>query len=260
MNMRLNFTIALLLASFITLLAQRDVVDQQPDARQRGWGPEQATGAPDTPKDGDFITAWASLDPDAGPEWLLLDFARAVEIKSVSIFESYNPGAVSKVTVFDNNGKEITIWEGNDPTVNSPDAFILKSKEGIVTKKVKVCLETTRIPGWNEIDAVELIGTDDSHQWAVAATASSSYADPRPGGMVAIDTFGYPPGDEFLPFINRQVICHLIGGTELSGVLQRSGAQFLVLREAAKTYLINKTQLFYVELKQIPIELDEKVK
>jgi hypothetical protein len=35
------------------------------------------------------------------------------------------------------------------------------------------------VPGWNEIDAVELIGRDGSHQWAKQASASSTYAEPR---------------------------------------------------------------------------------
>ena len=40
-------------------------------------------------------------------------------------------------------------------------------------------LDTTRVSGWNEIDAVELIGRDGSRQWATSAKASSSYAGPR---------------------------------------------------------------------------------
>jgi hypothetical protein len=33
------------------------------------------------------------------------------------------------------------------------------------------------VPGWNEIDAVELIG-DGIRQWAKSAAASSSFSDP----------------------------------------------------------------------------------
>ncbi len=38
-------------------------------------------------------------------------------------------------------------------------------------------VETKTVGGWNEIDAVELVGRDGSRQWATAATASSSYPD-----------------------------------------------------------------------------------
>jgi hypothetical protein len=44
---------------------------------------------------------------------------------------------------------------------------------------VKVYLDTARVPGWNEIDAVQIIGRDGSQQWAKHATASSTYAEPR---------------------------------------------------------------------------------
>jgi len=42
-----------------------------------------------------------------------------------------------------------------------------------------VYLDRRRVPGWNEIDAVELVGRDGSRQWATSAIASSSYAEPR---------------------------------------------------------------------------------
>ena len=44
---------------------------------------------------------------------------------------------------------------------------------------VRVYLDTQRVPGWNEIDAVELVGRDGSRQWAAHARASSSFADRR---------------------------------------------------------------------------------
>ena len=44
---------------------------------------------------------------------------------------------------------------------------------------MKVYLDTKRVAGWNEIDAVELIGRDGSRQWAKGASASSSYGASR---------------------------------------------------------------------------------
>ena len=43
------------------------------------------------------------------------------------------------------------------------------------TSTIRIVLDTNRVAGWNEIDAVELLG-DRSRQWAVKARASSSYA------------------------------------------------------------------------------------
>jgi len=45
----------------------------------------------------------------------------------------------------------------------------------IVARRVKVYLDTKRVAGCNEIDAVELVGRDGSRQWTKSASASSSY-------------------------------------------------------------------------------------
>src|SRR5580704_10247815 len=76
----------------------RDLADvPQP---KRGWGPEQATGPPDTVGPGDIVTAWASLTPDGQDEWLLLEYAEPVVPAAVLVHETYNPGALCRVTVF----------------------------------------------------------------------------------------------------------------------------------------------------------------
>ncbi len=83
---------------------------------KRPWGPEQATGAPDTPNAGDLQTAWASLLPDAGLEWLQVGFQKSVAIAEVRIRETFNPGAVCKVVALDEKDREQILWEGQDAT------------------------------------------------------------------------------------------------------------------------------------------------
>lgn len=144
---------------------------------KRAWGPEQATGPPDTPKAADLQTAWASLRQDDGIEWLQLDYGRAVTIAEVRIRETYNPGAVTKVTALPDGKTEVLLWEGEDPSTEAPVDFAVPAQQEAVAKTVKVYLNTSRRSGWNEIDAVELLGKDGSRQWAVRATASSTYAE-----------------------------------------------------------------------------------
>src|SRR2546428_4480732 len=75
-----------------------------PTQPKRSWGPEQAAGAPDTHTAGDVSTAWASREPDAGLEWLKLDYERLVEIAQIRVRETYNPGAITKVVAILENG------------------------------------------------------------------------------------------------------------------------------------------------------------
>lgn len=78
----------------------------------RSWGPEQVTGAPDTRAPGDKVTAWAPTERDAGPEWLRLDYDESVPFSEIRVLESYNPGAISRVSTILPNGSEVKVWEG----------------------------------------------------------------------------------------------------------------------------------------------------
>jgi hypothetical protein len=146
---------------------------------RRSWGEEQATGPPDTFRAGDITTAWASRLPDGGEEWLILGYSNNVYIAEVRVRETYNPGAISKVAAVLPNGSEQIIWEGVTEAGEAPIEKVFPVTGNIYAKGVKVYLDTRRVPGWNEIDAVELVGRDGSRQWASQATASSSFADPR---------------------------------------------------------------------------------
>jgi hypothetical protein len=161
-----------------------------PSAMERGWrvksgrtwGPEQATGFPDTPNPGDFPTAWASLTRDGQAEWLELTYPKAVQPTCVLVFESYKPGAVHKVSVFDNAGKEVEVWTGKDPTSATEKSGVsaIRFTTKLKVDRVRIYLDSARIADWNEIDAVGLIDKSGRLQWASRATASSTYAKDQP--------------------------------------------------------------------------------
>jgi hypothetical protein len=144
----------------------------------RGWGPEQVVGPPNTMQAGDVSTAWASRMPDGGPEWLKVEYEKETQVVEVRVRETYNPGAITRVTAVLPGGEEALLWEGDEPPAEAPvDRSFPASNVNVRTRSIKVYLDTKKVPGWNEIDAVELIGADGSRQWAIQATASSSYAD-----------------------------------------------------------------------------------
>ncbi len=152
------------------------VAPQASDTR-RAWGAEQATGPRDTLRGGDMQTAWASRTPDGQEEWLLLGYETAVDIAEVRVWETYNPGAVVRATALADDDTETTLWEGDDPTTEAPGEFVVTVDRQAVAKRVKLYLDSVGHHGWNEIDAVELVGKDGTRQWAATAGASSSYAD-----------------------------------------------------------------------------------
>jgi Peptidase family S41/Tricorn protease C1 domain len=152
---------------------------KRPRTGKEGWSPMQATGSPNSRGSGDMRTAWASQTQDDQDEWLLLAYEKAVAPERIEIHETFNPGAVYRVSVFTAEGKEIEAWKGADPTPISAKRGVSKIPLNVdfKTQFVKIYLLSSKVRGWNEIDAVELIGKSSLRQWAIKAEASSTFAD-----------------------------------------------------------------------------------
>ena len=141
------------------------------------WSAKQATGKPNTPAAGDFQTAWASQEPDAGEEWLELTYKIPVRPAIVRVCETFNPGAVVKLDAKDPNGAWCELWKGKDTTTDCPGWLDIPiSKPAWPCRVIRITLDCTLVKGWNEIDAVELIGEQDDDPPAARTTAP---ADPR---------------------------------------------------------------------------------
>jgi hypothetical protein len=123
------------------------------------WSARQAAGPPDTASAGDQRTAWASREQDAGEEWLELEYERAVRATHVRIHQTYNPGAVVRVEVADASGAWHVAWSGRDANREAPAWLTIGlAPAKFATRRVRITLDSAGVPGWNEIDAVELIG------------------------------------------------------------------------------------------------------
>jgi hypothetical protein len=160
--------------------SSQSVSSHGPDGQllQRNWGPEQVVGPPDTHAAGDIPTAWAPLSSQGGrDEWLQVNYDHAVDISEIRVRETHNPGAIAKLAAVLPDGQEVVIWEGAKPPAEPPTDTGFAAPAGLQAQSLKIYLDRTRAPGWNEIDAVELIARDGTRQWASSATASTSYAD-----------------------------------------------------------------------------------
>lgn len=168
------------------LFARFDAEDEQRrKAAARPWGPEQAVGAPDTQSAGDFRTAWAPAAADGGEEWIEATFSQSTEVAQLIVRQTSNPGTITKVVAVLETGAEVPVWSGEDPSrgqklSDTPFAF----PAGMRASRVKVYLDTSRLPGWEEIDALRLVGRDGSQQWARSVNASSTYG----GGIRTYDS------------------------------------------------------------------------
>jgi hypothetical protein len=157
----------------------QEIVRSQPVVAGKGprWSDAQATGPPDTEGSGDLETAWAPRSTRSGLQWLQLGYGKAVEIGSVNVLETYNPGALAKVAAIMPDGTERTLWEGTAPAGEPPVETSIPVPKGVTSDKIKLYVDTNRVTSWPEIDAVELVGVDGSRQWANSSSTSGHFGD-----------------------------------------------------------------------------------
>ncbi len=133
--------------------------------------PYAAIGEPDVEECGESLSAWVIGQEDDGLHWLELEFYDEVFVSNVKIKESWNPGSVSKVEL-KNKDEYVTIWEGVDTRRHPPCPGFFEvdyeGQEGNISTKmslfkahtIKITFNTD-VEGWNEIDAVQLIGYNE---------------------------------------------------------------------------------------------------
>lgn len=184
-----------------------------------GWTADQVIGPPNAKVGTDDPHAWAPALEEGGPEWLEVEFDD-VAITEIRIVESFNPGAVSSVSI---GGR--VVWKGTDPT-DQPGPFVVPMRGRARGTLVRIELDTTRVPGWNEIDAVGAVDTSGKVHWASAARASSHFGQrtttPHPLASVR----------------GRQVTLQLRGGSTITGVLEAIDGDVLMVREGDRTTLV----------------------
>ena len=176
-----------IIAVIFPLLSFADDYHQWADyakaSSQRGtgihdWLAIQSTGISDVSGYGDNADAWAPYSNGSGSEWLQTHYERSVFASQVRVHETYNNGFIYQVDLIDSAGSSHTIWSGTDTTPRQPDAWfeISFTKTTYQVNGVKLF---TQVSGYEEVDAVELIGeipaSGTLNRWAASASASSNY-------------------------------------------------------------------------------------
>ena len=123
------------------------------------YSASQATGEPNVQTYSTTPQAWSSKTPDSGIEWLELTFAKPVRANAVRVRESSGSGALIKIEVFDEKGAAHTVWSGADSTKELNYLIAEFPKTAFMTNRVKLTLATNVVGGWNQIDAVQLVGS-----------------------------------------------------------------------------------------------------
>lgn len=127
------------------------------------WSARQATHRPNTEGCGDRPTAWASKDK-AGIDTLTVGFKIPVVPQLVKIYQTYNPGQVTKVQVVDVKGKTHNVYAAAPVALVPPPPcpVILEVPITGITAKVqtvRITVDQSKLGIYqDEIDAVQLVG------------------------------------------------------------------------------------------------------
>lgn len=128
------------------------------------WAAMQAAGEPDTPRCGDYQTAWATAGSDT-IETLVLTYTVSVHVTGINIVQSFKPNQVVQVELVGAFERAVSIYEGEPRQVDQPCPYTLSipvdKTEGRFNK-VRITVDQSVLGlGWNQIDAVELVGDTD---------------------------------------------------------------------------------------------------
>lgn len=125
------------------------------------WNALQAIGEPDVQACGDDSLAWASEYSD-GVDYLELTYATPVIPYEITVVQSYNPSQVIDITGITESGDEYTIWQGSPEVIDTcPDWMVItiEPDSAIYINKLRITVDQSVLGlGWDEIDAVELVG------------------------------------------------------------------------------------------------------
>ncbi len=125
------------------------------------YSPFAATGTPNVERYGDSGNAWTSETADKGIEWLEVKFDKPVNATQIRIRQSFGPGAIIKVDLLDEGGTRHMVWQGldNQQYANAISWFDRSfQKTSYKVSGARITLATNAVSGWNEIDAVQLLG------------------------------------------------------------------------------------------------------
>ncbi len=119
------------------------------------WSAAQATGPPNSSGCGASPTAWAPASEGSDPEWLEVRYPFPTLASGLAIHESSLDQFVARVDLLDLSGAYQTVWTGPDRT-NCGGVLLVESATTpyfVIGARI-----TTEALGFEEIDAVELLG------------------------------------------------------------------------------------------------------
>lgn len=138
---------------------------------------KQILGTPNKlPDIGDSPCAWSPSKMNSNSdEWIKVSFAKAIPLRQVAIAENYNQGSISQVYAYNTDGKEFLIYKNSEVPSGPTGKMLRIFPENPIANinAVKVVIDPTRNPGYNQIDAIGISASATPIQATINVSASS---------------------------------------------------------------------------------------
>jgi len=138
-----------------------EVIEFSSELSPMQYSATQALNKPNVlPNGGENPNAWTPKNPNR-VEFIKVGFPNPMIIQQIAIGESYNPGSISTVYVYDKSGKETQVYTFNSRPIGEAGRLlnIFINPTSFEVAAVKVELDGRAVPGYNSVDA---IGISDS--------------------------------------------------------------------------------------------------
>ncbi|MCB9235547.1 MAG: OmpA family protein [Bacteroidia bacterium] len=127
---------------------------------------KEALGKPSAlPGTGANPCGWnGSSEGNPEGEWIELGFTPAKPASRILIHECFNPGSVSKITLYGKGGESVVAYEQPNPTAADSKGRVMDTKFALTSfgvSKVRIDLKTSAVGGHNQIESVGLTTSGD---------------------------------------------------------------------------------------------------
>jgi len=195
-----------------TALAQEvewacSVAESSDGEKYPGFSPKETIGLPDvlprqkTGATGQWLMGYTpgQLEPQRNTE-LKVEFCKPIKAAQVTIVESFNPGAITEVIIYEVHGGSEKVYTKTAAFVSEKgrvlNVFFPLTKHPV--KAVKIVARPDLVNGWNGIDAIGISSSDIPVKAEINIADSIQFASPaKPLGDVINTTY-----DEKTPVIS----------------------------------------------------------
>ncbi len=140
------------------------VIDYSTELTELQYSADQILEKPNIlPSGGDNPNAWTPFKNDT-EEYIKVGFDIPMPIVQVAIGESYNPGAIRQVLLYDENDREHVIYQETPGPIREKWRMlhIFMERTSFNVEALKIVIDGRAVDGFNAIDAVGISNSRDS--------------------------------------------------------------------------------------------------